>query len=180
LWCDTLRRVAPARHPRRDRAARRRGSRLAARRRRAGLGALDAGAAGRRARLHGDRRQATLGPLAESLGFTVKTFTYRLEHEVRRLAGLNGVMYGGASDGRPAMDTDVKMAETILSLSGTTNGELAVQGFRTLEQRVGKPLADLAGAVPASWVCAGPRGPASFEGVGNGSKNGRCSWAWRA
>jgi nitrate reductase alpha subunit len=87
---------------------------------------------------------ATLGPLTESLGFTVKGVTYRLEHEVGRLAGLNGVMLGGAGDGRPAMDTDVKMAETILSLSGTTNGELAVQGFRTLEQRVGKPLADLA------------------------------------
>jgi nitrate reductase / nitrite oxidoreductase, alpha subunit len=87
---------------------------------------------------------ATLGPLAESLGFTVKNVTYRLGHEVGRLAGLNGVMLGGAGDGRPAMDTDVKMAETILSLSGTTNGELAVQGFRTLEQRVGKPLADLA------------------------------------
>jgi nitrate reductase / nitrite oxidoreductase, alpha subunit len=53
-------------------------------------------------------------------------------------------MLGGAADGRPAMDTDVKMAQTILSLSGTTNGELAVQGFHTLERRVGKPLADLA------------------------------------
>ena len=36
------------------------------------------------------------------------------------------------------------MAEAILTFSGTTNGELAVQGFRTLEQRVGKKLADLA------------------------------------
>jgi nitrate reductase / nitrite oxidoreductase, alpha subunit len=36
------------------------------------------------------------------------------------------------------------MAEAVLSLSGTTNGELAVQGFRTLEHRVGKRLADLA------------------------------------
>jgi nitrate reductase alpha subunit len=87
---------------------------------------------------------ATLGPLADTLGFTVKGLTYRVEHEVERLAHLNGVMYGGAGEGRPAMDTDVKMAEAILSLSGTTNGELAVQGFRTLERRVGKPLADLA------------------------------------
>ncbi len=87
---------------------------------------------------------AAVGPLADRLGFTVKNVTYRLEHEVERLARLNGVMLGGAADGRPAMDTDVKMAETILTLSGTTNGELAVQGFRTLEQRVGRPLADLA------------------------------------
>ena len=36
------------------------------------------------------------------------------------------------------------MAEAILRLSGTTNGALAVQGFRTLEERVGKKLHDLA------------------------------------
>jgi nitrate reductase alpha subunit len=87
---------------------------------------------------------SALGPLADRLGFTIKNVTYRLEHEVERLAGLNGVMLGGAADGRPALDTDVKLAEAILTLSGTTNGELAFQGFRTLEQRVGKPLADLA------------------------------------
>jgi nitrate reductase alpha subunit len=85
-----------------------------------------------------------LGPLADRLGFTVKNVTYRVKHEVQRLAASNGVMLGGAGDGRPALDTDVKLAEAILALSGTTNGELAVQGFRTLEERVGKPLADLA------------------------------------
>jgi nitrate reductase alpha subunit len=53
-------------------------------------------------------------------------------------------MLGGAADGRPAIDTDAKMAEAILTFSGTTNGELAVQGFETLEKRVGKPLSDLA------------------------------------
>ena len=61
-----------------------------------------------------------------------------------RLAAKNGVMLGGAGDGRPAIDTDEKMAEAILTFSGTTNGHLAVQGFRTLEERVGKKLADLA------------------------------------
>ena len=47
-------------------------------------------------------------------------------------------MLGGAADGRPAIDTDAKMAEAILTFSGTTNGELAVQGFQTLEKRVGQ------------------------------------------
>ncbi len=87
---------------------------------------------------------ATVGPLADRLGFAVKNVTYRLGEEVERLARKNGVMLGGAGDGRPAIDTDTKLAEAILSFSGTTNGELAVQGFRTLEERVGKPLADLA------------------------------------
>jgi nitrate reductase alpha subunit len=87
---------------------------------------------------------ATIGPLADSLGFTVKNVTYRVEEEVGRLAAKNGVMLGGAGDGRPAIDTDAKLADAILTFSGTTNGHLAVQGFRTLEKRVGKRLVDLA------------------------------------
>ena len=55
-----------------------------------------------------------------------------------------GVLPHGPAAGRPAIDTDEKLAEAILLFSGTSNGELAMQGFRTLEQRVGKPLADLA------------------------------------
>jgi len=87
---------------------------------------------------------AAVGPLADTLGFTTKAVTYDLTHEVEVLAQKTGVMLGGAADGRPAIDTDVKLAEAILAFSGTTNGELAAQGFRTLEKRVGKPLADLA------------------------------------
>ena len=36
------------------------------------------------------------------------------------------------------------MCEAILALSGTTNGHLATQGFKTLEKRTGVRLADLA------------------------------------
>lgn len=87
---------------------------------------------------------AAVGPLADSLGFTVKNVTYDVTKQSERLARSNGVMLGGAADGRPALDTDAKFAEAILMYSGTTNGELAVQGFKTLERRVGKQLADLA------------------------------------
>ncbi|MEL5990394.1 nitrate reductase subunit alpha [Microbacterium phosphatis] len=87
---------------------------------------------------------ATIGPLADKLGFTIKNVTYDVSHEVTRLAHENGVMDRGAAAGRPAIDTDQKLAQAILTFSGTTNGELAAQGFRTLEKRVGKPLADLA------------------------------------
>ena len=59
----------------------------------------------------------------------MKNVTYRLEHQTAQLAASGGVMLGGAADGRPAIDTDAKMAEAILTFSGTTNGELAVQGF---------------------------------------------------
>ena len=40
--------------------------------------------------------------------------------------------------------TDIHVCETILALSGTTNGRLAVEGFRDLEERTGRELADLA------------------------------------
>ncbi|MFC5139912.1 nitrate reductase subunit alpha [Actinomycetospora rhizophila] len=87
---------------------------------------------------------ATVGPLADRLGFTVKSVTYRLEEQVAALARSNGVMPSGAGAGRPAIDTDQHLAEAILRFSGTTNGALAVQGFRTLSERVGRPLHDLA------------------------------------
>jgi nitrate reductase alpha subunit len=89
-------------------------------------------------------KMAALGPLVERLGLTTKGVTVTPDEEVELLGRVNGVMLGGAGEGRPALDTDAKMAEAILALSGTTNGRLAVQGFRALEERVGRPLAHLA------------------------------------
>ena len=86
---------------------------------------------------------AAVGPLADKLGFTVKNVTYNLAGPLKRLGQSNGVMLGGAADGRPAIDTDAKLAEAILAFSGTTNGALSVQGFKDLEVRTGRKLADL-------------------------------------
>ncbi|MGO4191477.1 nitrate reductase subunit alpha [Arthrobacter sp. YAF17] len=86
---------------------------------------------------------AAVGPLADKLGFTVKNVTYKLAGPLDRLSRSNGVMLGGAADGRPAIDTDAKMAEAILAFSGTTNGALSLQGFKDLEIRTGRKLADL-------------------------------------
>ncbi len=81
---------------------------------------------------------------ANLLGSSAKGIVLHPDREVTDLAHRNGVMFGGAGDGRPALDTDAKLAEAILALSATTNGNLAAQGFRTLERRVGRPLAQLA------------------------------------
>jgi nitrate reductase / nitrite oxidoreductase, alpha subunit len=89
-------------------------------------------------------KMASIGPLLDRLGMTTKAITYHPDEELAHLAAKNGVMLGGAGDGRPAIDTDAKMAEAILSLSATTNGRLAVQGFRELERRTGTRLVDLA------------------------------------
>jgi len=85
-----------------------------------------------------------VGPLADKLGFTTKNITYDVGHEVDRLARTHGVFDSGAAAGRPAINTDARMAEAILAFSGTTNGELAVQGFEKLEKRTGRKLVDLA------------------------------------
>ncbi|WP_256986330.1 MULTISPECIES: nitrate reductase subunit alpha [unclassified Rhodococcus (in: high G+C Gram-positive bacteria)] len=87
---------------------------------------------------------AAVGPLADTLGFAVKNVTYDVAEQSDRLAASNGVMPSGPAEGRPAIDTDVKMAEAILTYSGTTNGALAKDGFEKLQKRVGKRLDDLA------------------------------------
>ncbi len=89
-------------------------------------------------------QMAALGPLAEKLGATTKGVTYLLDAEVEYLRHKNGATRGGPADGRPSLVRDLHACEAILALSGTTNGHLATQGFRTLEQRTGTRLADLA------------------------------------
>ncbi|HEU5471055.1 MAG TPA: nitrate reductase subunit alpha [Actinophytocola sp.] len=89
-------------------------------------------------------KMGALGPLAETLGATTKGVTYKLDREVEYLRSKNGAVRGGPADGRPSLARDVHACEAILALSGTTNGHLATQGFRTLEARTGTELADLA------------------------------------
>lgn len=84
----------------------------------------------------------SVGPLADRLGFTIKNITYDVKHQVNELAKLHGVFPSGPAEGRPAIDTDARLAEAILMFSGTTNGELATQGFRDLEAKTGRHLVD--------------------------------------
>ena len=89
---------------------------------------------------------AALGPLAEQLGATVKSASWIPDREVEALAARNGRVRGGVADGRPSLERAEQAAEAMLALSGVTNGRLAVAGFRSLEERCGVPLADLAEA----------------------------------
>jgi nitrate reductase alpha subunit len=82
---------------------------------------------------------ATLGPLAEQLGSTVKSAWWKPDREVEQLRARNGVVRG-----RPSLERAEHAAEAILALSGVSNGRIAVAGFRALEERCGVPLADLA------------------------------------
>ncbi|WP_147918174.1 nitrate reductase subunit alpha [Ruania zhangjianzhongii] len=83
-------------------------------------------------------KMTSVGPLLDRLGTTTKGITYDVRPELDLIAGRNGRRQGGVADGRPALDTDVQVAELMLTLSGTTNGRLATEGFKTLEKRVGR------------------------------------------
>jgi nitrate reductase alpha subunit len=89
-------------------------------------------------------RWASLGPLLETLGSATKGASWTPRHAVEFLGGQNGRVRGGAGDGRPSLERPESACEAILALSGTTNGELALEGFRAMERRAGVPLADLA------------------------------------
>ncbi|MGC5616983.1 nitrate reductase subunit alpha [Georgenia sp. Z1491] len=89
-------------------------------------------------------KYVSVGPLLERLGMTTKGLTYDVKEFVAELGALNGRVESGVGAGQPSIETDLQAAEFILRLSGTTNGEMALQGFRTLERRTGVQLADLA------------------------------------
>ncbi|WP_350275770.1 nitrate reductase subunit alpha [Kribbella sp. HUAS MG21] len=89
-------------------------------------------------------KMSALGPLMDKLGATTKGITYDENASVDYLRAKNGTVRGGPADGRPSLERDIHACEAILALSGTTNGRLATEGFKTLEARVGKPLHDLA------------------------------------
>ncbi len=89
-------------------------------------------------------KMAALGPLLDSVGTVTKGVAVKTAPEVALLARTNGVIADGPTAGRPALVTDVQVCEAILALSGTTNGRVAVEGFRHLEKRTGQRLADLA------------------------------------
>jgi nitrate reductase alpha subunit len=85
-----------------------------------------------------------LGPLVEEQGVGAKGIVWKPAPEVEDLKRRNGVVRGGAGDGRPSLALDRGACEAILALSGVTNGRLAVEGFRQLEARSGARLADIA------------------------------------
>lgn len=89
-------------------------------------------------------KMAALGPLVETVGTGVKGISWKPTTAVDWLGRQNGIVHGGPGDGRPSLARDIHMAEAILALSGTTNGEVAMQGWQALEERTGMPLADLA------------------------------------
>jgi nitrate reductase alpha subunit len=91
-------------------------------------------------------KMTALGPLVDRLGATTKGITFDVGAEIERLRQINGTVPEGVAAGRPSLARDIDLCETILALSGTTNGHLAEQGFATLARRTGTDLGGLADA----------------------------------
>ena len=88
-------------------------------------------------------KMQALGPLVEEAGVGAKGVAWKPEPEVEDLRRRNGTVRNGAARGRPALERDVHVAEAILALSGTTNGRVAIDGFRQLGDRVGRDLTEI-------------------------------------
>jgi nitrate reductase / nitrite oxidoreductase, alpha subunit len=99
------------------------------------------------------QKMAALGPLVDTLGTTVKGITWVPAEAVDYLGRANGTVRGSAAAGRPSLARDVHLAEAILALSGTTNGQVAMQGWEQLERRTGQPLSDLAAERSGERIC---------------------------
>ncbi len=86
-----------------------------------------------------------LGPLADELGNGGKGIGWNTEREVKGLGELNyRVNDGGATEGRPRIETDIDAAEVILYLAPETNGEVAVKAWEALGKITGRDHRHLA------------------------------------
>jgi nitrate reductase / nitrite oxidoreductase, alpha subunit len=91
------------------------------------------------------RRFTALGPLADKLGNGGKGIAWNTQDEVEGLGELNyRVNGGGATEGRPRIDTDIDAAETILYLAPETNGQVAVKAWAALGKVTGRDHTHLA------------------------------------
>ncbi|MBT9258652.1 MAG: nitrate reductase subunit alpha [Clostridiales bacterium] len=90
-------------------------------------------------------RFVALGPrVKDERGVGAKGVAWSAEEEYRYLQRLLGTHEEGPVAGAPRLEHGRQAAEAILTLSSATNGKVAVRGWRVLERRTGRPLADLA------------------------------------
>ncbi len=82
----------------------------------------------------------SVGPLARKLGLQWKGVSWEVSEQLDGLAKSNGKVQSPAGETTASLNSAAQVADAILHLSGTTNGSLAVQGWKTLGKRVGRDL----------------------------------------
>ena len=83
-----------------------------------------------------------VGPLVDKAGIPAKGIMLKPDKEIERLARAHGTG-AGAARGRPLCNTPIRAGDTVMHLSGATNGRLATTGWATLSARTGTPLVEL-------------------------------------
>lgn len=83
------------------------------------------------------------GPLTEKAGTGTHGTAYDVSKQAKELAIINGTSMTESAGKRPKLDSAIKAAEMILHLSGVSNGEVALEGFRNQGKRVGADMTDL-------------------------------------
>jgi len=90
-------------------------------------------------------KMVALGPAVRNGAVGGKGISYPAEEEYEELcARLGAHPEGGPAGGCPRLQTAAQACEAILTLSGASNGAMAVKGWRALEAQTGLRLTDLA------------------------------------
>ncbi|AOM82175.1 nitrate reductase subunit alpha [Salisediminibacterium beveridgei] len=89
-------------------------------------------------------KMTSLGPNVGTQPFGIKGMNWSMEEEYEDIKKRNGTVKEGFSEGCPDMSTDLKVAETILSLASTTNGKVAVKAWAALSEKTGRDYEDIA------------------------------------
>ena len=84
------------------------------------------------------KKYTSVGPLMNKLGNNIKGIDWNTELEIEQLCKLNGVITEeGISKGRPTLEEDVAVCDTVLHMAPETNGEVAHKSWNALSKKTG-------------------------------------------
>jgi nitrate reductase / nitrite oxidoreductase, alpha subunit len=87
---------------------------------------------------------SALGPLVPQKGTSCKGLSWPNQDDYEYLQRTLGTVETGIAAGCPVIREAKQACETILTLSGSTNGKVAVRSWRTLEKKTGQYLTEVA------------------------------------
>ena len=87
---------------------------------------------------------SALGPLVREKGISIKGISWPSEEEYEYLRRALGTVGTGPVAGCPVLREAKQACEAILTLSGATNGKVAVRSWRALEKKTGQYLTEVA------------------------------------
>ncbi len=84
------------------------------------------------------KKYCSVGPLMNKLGNNIKGLDWNTDLEIEQLGVLNGVITEeGISKGRPSLEEDIAVCDTVLQMAPETNGEVAHKSWTALSKKTG-------------------------------------------